>query len=61
MVDALREWWSSRANVFLARIATQSTGGAPFRVCYAKGLRPFREAGRTLMASILDKAFKGKL
>ncbi len=55
-VNALREWWSSRANVFLAGIATQSAGGAPFRACYANELRPQYE--RTRMPSILDKAFK---
>ena len=46
---ALREQWSSRASVFLARIETQSASGEELR------------RRRTLMPGILDKAFKGEL
>jgi hypothetical protein len=45
-VNALREWWSSRASALLARIETRSTSG---------------EELSDLMPSILDKAFKGEL
>ena len=45
-VNALSEWWSSRASAILARIETQSAGG---------------EELSALMPSILDKAFKGEL
>ncbi len=45
-VNALREWWSSRANVFLARIETQSATG---------------EELSALLPSVLDRAFKGEL
>jgi hypothetical protein len=46
---SLREWWSSRASAFLARIETQSASGEELR---------YR---RTLMSSVLDRAFKGEL
>ncbi len=50
-VNALRERWSSRASAFLACIETQSAGGDE--------LRPF--FGWTLVAPVLDRAFKGEL
>ena len=44
-VNALREWWSSRASAVLARIETQSASGEELSV---------------LMPSVLDRAFKGE-
>jgi hypothetical protein len=48
-VNALREWWSSSASVVLTRIETRSASGEELR------------RRRTLMPSILEKAFKGEL
>ena len=50
-VNALWEWWSSRASAILARIETQSAGGEELRPLF----------WRTLMSSVLDRAFKGEL
>ena len=49
-VNALREWWSSRASEVLARIETQSATREELRPLF----------GPTLLPSILDKAFKGE-
>jgi hypothetical protein len=49
-----QETIETKVQVRLAAVrAIQSTAG--------EELRPFREAGRTLLPSVLDKAFKGDL
>jgi hypothetical protein len=53
--------WQRRIVAYLDGLQAKVNALRELQVKGGEELRPFREAGRTLMPSVLDKAFRGEL